>query len=177
MEKLSSPLAIVGIACRLPGANDLDQYWDLIRTAGDATGELPEEIIDRELYFDPRRGIRGKSYTCKGGLVDRLPFDNSKCRLPEDQIKNFDSAHLTMCELASDALRHAKYDPFNLPSRNVGVYYGHTGGTNKPGDVVYAIYIEQAARYLQELESLGRLSADQRAVDHRSAGRGSAAGV
>ena len=162
MENLSSPLAIVGISCRLPGANNLDQFWELIRTGGDATGELPEEIIDRDLYYDPRRGVRGKAYTCKGGLVDRLPFDNSKCRLPEEQIKNFDSAHLTICEIASDALRHAKYDPFELPSRNVGVYIGHTGGTNKPGDIAYAIYIEQAALYLHELESLGRLSTDQR---------------
>ena len=157
-----TPLAIVGLACRLPGANNLDEYWELIRSGGDATGELPLDLIDRELYFDPRKGVRGKSYTTKGGLIDDLPFDNSKCRLREEWVKNFDPAHRVICEVASDALRDAGYDPFDLATREAGVYLGHTGGTNKPGDIVYAIHIEQALRYLHDLESIGHLTAEER---------------
>ncbi len=162
MSSLSQPLAIIGISCRVPGANGPDEYWELIRSARDATGELPEEILDRELYFDPEKGVLGKSYSFMGGLVDRLPFDNTKCRLPEGILGDYDPAHLTTCEVASDALRDAKLDPFNLPTKNVGVYIGHTGGTNKAGDVVFAIYIEQVANYLMDLDSLAHLPVEQR---------------
>ena len=57
-----APLAIVGLACRLPGANNLDEYWDLIHSGGDATGELPLDLIDRELYYDHGR-VYGASPT------------------------------------------------------------------------------------------------------------------
>src|SRR3954452_11947178 len=56
------PIAIVGMACRLPGADNLDQYWDLLSRGGSAVGELPPERLDQELYYDPRVGVRGKSY-------------------------------------------------------------------------------------------------------------------
>jgi acyl transferase domain-containing protein len=152
------PLAIIGMSCRLPGATNLDEFWQLIVSGRDATGELPEDVLDRELYYDPRIAVVGKSYSAVGGLVPRLPFDNEKCRLPEDVIKAYDVAHLTACEVASDALRDASYDPFDLPTRNVGVYLGHTGGSTKAGDIVYSIYIEQTARYLHEVKSLGSVS-------------------
>ena len=155
MGSYSQPLAVVGFSCRFPGANNPLEYWDMIRSARDATGVLPEELIDRELYFDPEKGVRGKSYSCVGGLVDVLPFDNSKCRIPEDELGVYDPAHLTTCEVASDALRDSGFDPFNLPHKNAGVYIGHTGGTNKAGDVIVALYIERVANYLMELESLG----------------------
>ena len=134
----------------------------MIKGGRDATGELPNDLIDRELYFNPEKGVLGKSYSCVGGLVDRLPFDNSKCRIPEDSVGNYDPAHLTTCEVASDAFRSAGMDPFNLRTKNVGVYIGHTGGTNKAGDIIFAIYIEQVANYLTQLESLGQLSAAEK---------------
>ncbi|MDQ1472362.1 MAG: hypothetical protein QOJ99_3842, partial [Bryobacterales bacterium] len=34
-------IAIIGVACKLPGADDPDQYWDLIRSGASAIGEFP----------------------------------------------------------------------------------------------------------------------------------------
>src|SRR5690242_14436137 len=47
------PLAVVGMGCRLPGADNLDDYWNLIRQQRTGIGELPPERLDRELYFQP----------------------------------------------------------------------------------------------------------------------------
>ncbi|MEO8497739.1 MAG: polyketide synthase, partial [Planctomycetota bacterium] len=157
-----TPLAIVGASCRLPGARNVDEFWELVRSGQDATGELPEEILDRELYYDPQPVKRGKSYSAVGGLIPRLPFNNGKCHLPEDEIANYDESHLTMCEVASEALSDANYDPFDVPHRNAGVYFGHTGGTGVAGELMYAIGIEQTAQYLHELESLRDLPKNQR---------------
>ncbi|MGY8770940.1 MAG: beta-ketoacyl synthase N-terminal-like domain-containing protein, partial [Pirellulales bacterium] len=151
------PIAIVGMSCRLPGSKNLEEFWDLVASGGDATGELPEDVLNRELYFDPNKGTRGKSYSSVGGLTPRVPFDNQKCRLSEAEIEMYDIAHLNMCEVAADALINANYDPFHLATKNTGVYFGHTGGSTKAGDLVYAVYIEQITQYLHGLKALSHL--------------------
>lgn len=45
------PLAIVGMSCRLPGAKNLEEFWQLIVSGGDAAGPLPNDVLDRELYY------------------------------------------------------------------------------------------------------------------------------
>jgi len=51
-----TPIAIVGMACRLPGADDVDGFWTLLTESRDAVVELPSHRLNRELYFDERRG-------------------------------------------------------------------------------------------------------------------------
>lgn len=58
-----TPIAIVGMACRLPGGNNLEEFWQLICSGGSAVVDLPPDRLDRELYYDTQRGILGKSYT------------------------------------------------------------------------------------------------------------------
>jgi hypothetical protein len=57
------PLAIIGMACRLPGADNIEQYWRLIVEGRSSIGEVPAERFDQQLYYDPAKGVRGKSYS------------------------------------------------------------------------------------------------------------------
>ena len=148
----------------LARAANLEEYWRLIESGGDATGELPNSMLDRELYYDPRRGIRSKSYTAMGGLCAETPHDPGKCRLPADVLATYDDAHVTMCEVAHDALQDAAYDPFHLRTRNVGVYFGHTRGGRIAGDLSYAICTEQTAQYLHEVQAAQGLSHAERSA-------------
>ncbi|MFG0335451.1 MAG: beta-ketoacyl synthase N-terminal-like domain-containing protein, partial [Maioricimonas sp. JB049] len=157
------PIAVVGMGCRMPGAENLDEYWSLIREGRSAIGRLPEARLNRALYFDPeQRGQRGKSYSELGGVVPDRPVNPAVCPLPPDLIARHDIAHLTMCEVAAAALRHAGLDPFQLPQRRGGVYIGHAGGSCLAGDVSYATYIEQAAESLREANAFGELPPDLR---------------
>ncbi|WP_256090855.1 beta-ketoacyl synthase N-terminal-like domain-containing protein, partial [Streptomyces griseus] len=36
-----APVAVIGVACRLPGADGPDAFWELLRTGRDAVRELP----------------------------------------------------------------------------------------------------------------------------------------
>ena len=59
---LTTPLAIVGMSCRLPGG----RIGSLLGSAPlrqSAVGEMPPDRLDRGLYYDPRKGVRGKTYT------------------------------------------------------------------------------------------------------------------
>src|SRR3990170_892759 len=128
------PLAIVGMACRLPGVDDLDQYWRLLIEGRSAVVEMPPERLDQELYYDPEVGVRNKTYSKLGALVSSRQFDHAACPIPDALVKSIDNVHLLTCGVAAEALRDAGIDPFNVPLRNTGVYIGHAQGSSLAGD-------------------------------------------
>ena len=73
------PLAIVGMACRLPGADNLDQYWRLLIEGRSAVVELPPDRLDQDMYYDPEVGVRNKTYSKLGALVSSRQFDHARC--------------------------------------------------------------------------------------------------
>ena len=147
------PLAIVGMSCRLPGADNLDGYWRLLIEGRSELGELPPDRFDKELNYDPRKGVRTKSYTSLGGVVSDIPFNRDAYPIPDSLIEQSHPVHLTFLDVATEACRHAGLDPFNLPQRNVGVYTGHTPPSSGVGKLLYARQVGHTAKFLNEIET------------------------
>ena len=145
-----SSVAIVGMGCRLPGARDIDQFWNLVREGRTAWGPVPESRFDRRLYFHPEKGTLNKSYSDLAALVDYAPIDRTICPITDSAIATHDIAHLTLCEVAAAACRHAGFDPSALPYDNTGVYIGHAATSDIGSELTYTTYIAQTARYLRE---------------------------
>src|SRR5688500_16552905 len=64
------PIAIVGMACRFPGAPNLDAYWNLIRECRSAVREVPANRWNAEEFFDPTGETAGKMSVRWGAFVD-----------------------------------------------------------------------------------------------------------
>ncbi|HBO43286.1 MAG TPA: hypothetical protein DD670_05015, partial [Planctomycetaceae bacterium] len=154
-----APLAVIGMACRVPGGNDLVQFWQLLLDGRCGIVEAPAARLDRELYYDSRHGVRCKTYTSLGGLIEYRPFDASKCPVPARILPSAEVGHRELCQVAADACRHAGMNPFDLPQRNVGVYVGHNLGGPVAGDLIYATRVEQTAQYLRELDRFRQVAA------------------
>ena len=152
------PLAVIGLGCRFPGAENLDEYWRLVRDGRSGIVPFPKERLDRELYFDPEQGKIGRTYSQIGGIVPERPLNRDICPLPNKLLESSDSSHLIMCEVAAMACRHAGYDPFHLPQRNVGVYIGHSGGSCLSGEIAASTYVEEVAQYLRDDASFQALA-------------------
>jgi acyl transferase domain-containing protein/NAD(P)-dependent dehydrogenase (short-subunit alcohol dehydrogenase family) len=152
---IEKPLAIIGVACRFPGADNLDQLWDLVQAAGCAIAELPPDRLDRSLYYSPAKGkgSEGKTYSALGGVVSAPRFDAQLCAEPDA----FDVAHLIMLEVALNACRDAGWDPFDLPSRNAGVYIGHARTSPLPAEIALSTYVEDCAGDLSRVPAFERL--------------------
>ena len=155
----NTPLAVVGMACQMPSADGLDAYWDMLKSGRCTQAEIPPERFNRRLYYDPNKGVLCKSYTSIACLMDYKPVDPRRCPLSPEDIATSDVAHLTICDVAAEACRHAGYDPFAMPLReNVGVYVGHVKASELGGEICFANQIEQVAEYLLEVEQVNQIT-------------------
>jgi acyl transferase domain-containing protein len=66
----SRDVAIIGMSGRYPGARDIAELWENLRSGRDCVTEIPPDRWDHTRYHDPRKGMPGKSYSRWGGFID-----------------------------------------------------------------------------------------------------------
>lgn len=54
------PIAIVGMGCRFPGAETLDEFWALLHAGKDAVTEIPGDRWNIDQYYSPDPSAPGK---------------------------------------------------------------------------------------------------------------------
>ncbi|MCA9551606.1 MAG: acyltransferase domain-containing protein, partial [Myxococcales bacterium] len=155
-----TPIAVVGMACRFPGADDAARYWQNVLHDVYAVRPLPPERFHRDRYYHPELGAYGKSYCDIGGLVSERPFDAPSFRMAPKSVASTDVAHLWALEVARAALEDAGYDPFALSKRNVGVVVGHARGSMMTADMAFGTAIEGLVDALGDGPLLAALGAD-----------------
>lgn len=153
----NSPIVIVGMACRVPGADSVDAFADLLFNSRTGYTELPADRCDRSLYFDPQKGKTGTSYTTLGGIVPERPLDRSLCPLPVETERLFDAVHVQFAEVAATAWQNSELVPKDQRLKCTGIYVGHSGGTKSEGGLSLATQIEEALSFVDDLEAFRKL--------------------
>ncbi|MDZ4820442.1 MAG: SDR family NAD(P)-dependent oxidoreductase [Planctomycetota bacterium] len=160
-QQNNSPLAIVGMACCLPGAPSLPDYWKLLVEGKCALGKVPESRFDRELYFDPHKNQTAKTYIDTAGTINYPALDPTRCNYPTRLMQYADVGHLMMCQVAADACRHAGLDPFDLPQRNAGVYIGNNSSGLLATEIAYAALAAEVLDWLKKVPAFCELTGAQ----------------
>jgi acyl transferase domain-containing protein/phosphopantetheinyl transferase len=62
-------VAIIGMACVLPGAPDLETFWHNIVNKVDAITDVPPDRWDPEIFFDPNSDSNDRVYSKRGGYI------------------------------------------------------------------------------------------------------------
>ncbi|MCY3647461.1 MAG: SDR family NAD(P)-dependent oxidoreductase [Chloroflexi bacterium] len=119
------PIAIVGMACRFPGANDLDSFWKLLEEGGNAiTENVPGAVGGRmgTLFGDAEL----PNEACRfGAFVDDIEqFDAAFFRISPVEAQLLDPQQRMMLETTWLALEDAGIDPDKLRETRTGVYTG-----------------------------------------------------
>ncbi len=154
VASLNRPLAIIGMACRLPGADGLDAFWDLLSHGRSAIDRMPDAKLDRDLYFHTAKGQRGKTYSDIGGFVSERPLDPTLLPIPSNEYDQWDPCHLMLCETVGAACRHAGWLPTQLPLRKVAVFVGHSGGSTRGGDLAFRTLAPDYAAIVDQIPAL-----------------------
>jgi 3-oxoacyl-(acyl-carrier-protein) synthase len=118
-------IAIIGMACRLPGGiNDPDALWQLLATGGNAIGELPSgrwqwpEGMGPQQYPGIERG---------GFLEDIAAFDAGFFRISPREAELMDPQQRLLLELSWQTLEDAGYSHDQLAGSATGVFVGVSG--------------------------------------------------
>ncbi|WP_250399190.1 beta-ketoacyl synthase N-terminal-like domain-containing protein [Streptomyces cellostaticus] len=122
MTPSDSDIAIVGMACRFPGADSVERFWDVLSEGRETlTRYTDEELlaagVPAERLADPR-------YVRAAQTIDGTDlFDSELFQFTHDEAEILDPQHRVFLECALEALQRAGYDPGRTDG-HIGVYAG-----------------------------------------------------
>ena len=125
MAGTGQPIAIVGMACRFPGAPDISSFWRLLEAGEDAVIEfVPGSGAGRfeELFPDGAVSSEACRYGAFVSDIDR--FDEAFFRISPVESELLDPQQRMMLETSWLALEDAGIDPDRLKGSRTGVYVG-----------------------------------------------------
>jgi phthiocerol/phenolphthiocerol synthesis type-I polyketide synthase C len=118
-------IAIVGASCRFPGADNLERFWHLLTSAGDAVCEVDDRRWATRLYYHPNRSEPGKSYTWSAGLISDVDlFEPAFFGISPREAAQMDPQQRLLLELVWHALEDAGIPPSKMSGSTTGVYIG-----------------------------------------------------
>lgn len=123
---VNEPIAIVGMACRFPGAaKNLDGFLQLLRGAEDGIGPIPEWRWDVDKFYDSDPDKKGKSYVKEGGFIDDIrEFDPAFFDISPREAMGMDPQQRLWLEVCWEALENAAIIPADLYESQSGVFVG-----------------------------------------------------
>ena len=118
-------IAILGAACRLPGAPDLDAFWSLLAEGRDAVTTVPADRFTQAAFTHPRPSEPGKSYTFAAGtLGDIAGFDAAAFGISPREAAEMDPQQRLLLEVTAEALEDAGIPASRLAGSGTGVFVG-----------------------------------------------------
>ncbi|MDK1289026.1 non-ribosomal peptide synthetase/type I polyketide synthase [Pseudoalteromonas umbrosa] len=115
-ENQDTDIAVIGMACRYPGANDLDELWQLLSTEQDAISTPSEHR---------QQLCTGVNAQRLGGYLDNIAeFDHTIFGISPSEAKHIDPQQRLLLENTFHAIQSAGYMPAQLAGLKVGVYVG-----------------------------------------------------
>ena len=119
------PIAIAGIGCRFPGANNPQAFWQLLRDGVDAITEVPSSRWNVEEFYDRDPTKLGKTNTRYGGFLDNIDrFDPQFFGIWPREAATIDPQQRLLLEVAWEALADAGQLPEKLAGTKTGVFIG-----------------------------------------------------
>ncbi len=119
------PIAIIGVGCRFPGAENPESFWKLLREGVDAITEVPLERWDPHAFYDPTPATPGKMNTRWGGFLNEVAlFDADFFGVSPREAKRIDPQQRLLMEVSWEALEDAGLAPERLRGTKTGVFVG-----------------------------------------------------
>jgi acyl transferase domain-containing protein/phosphopantetheinyl transferase (holo-ACP synthase) len=147
-------IAIVGMACRFPGARDLASYWQNIVEGRESTSEVPADRWNPEVFFDPESTANDRVACRRGGYLDApITFDPASHGIMPNAVDGGEPEQFLILDTARAALLDAGLAEDAIDGSRVEVIVGRGHYFNR-GNLTRLQHGRIVAQTLSVLESL-----------------------
>ncbi|MEV5748923.1 SDR family NAD(P)-dependent oxidoreductase [Actinoallomurus sp. NPDC052308] len=125
-RQLNEPIAVIGMACRMPGDVDSpDDLWRLLIEKRDPVREGPFDRWDVDAFYDPDREVPARSNTRWAATLDDITgFDAAFFGISPAEAASMDPQHRLLLEASWEALEYAGIPPRDVTGARGGVFVG-----------------------------------------------------
>jgi acyl-CoA synthetase (AMP-forming)/AMP-acid ligase II/3-oxoacyl-(acyl-carrier-protein) synthase/acyl carrier protein len=118
------PVAVVGMACRFPGAANPEAFRQMLLEGRDAVTEIPPSRWDVARYYDAEPAV-GSMYTRRGAFLAQVDgFDAEFFNITPREAGALDPQQRLWLEVAWEAIEDAGQSPLLLAGTRTGVFAG-----------------------------------------------------
>ena len=128
-DRARHDLAVIGMACRFPGASSPGELWRLLGSGGDALRTVPPSRWDIDAFYDPDPAAPGKMNCRTGGFVEDVDrFDADFFAVSPREAAQLDPRQRMALETGWEALEDAGIAPDRLAGSATGVFVATLSG-------------------------------------------------
>ncbi|WP_197336730.1 non-ribosomal peptide synthetase/type I polyketide synthase, partial [Ralstonia solanacearum] len=123
VQTADEPIAIVGLSCRLPGADDADAFWEALVGQVDAIGAVPDARLAAGTFDERHADVPPQVRL--GGFLERVDaFDAAFFSISPLEAGRMDPQQRLTLEVAWQALEDAGIAASGLAGSTTGVFIG-----------------------------------------------------
>ncbi|HEV7963647.1 MAG TPA: polyketide synthase, partial [Actinoplanes sp.] len=123
----SPRIAVVGMACRYPGADNPAELWENVLAGRRAFRRVPPERTRLDDYHDPDPAAPDRFYATRAAVLEGFDFDRVAHRVPGATYRATDLTHWLALDTAGRALADAgRPGGEGLDRERTGVIVGNT---------------------------------------------------
>ncbi|KAL4229917.1 hypothetical protein ACF0H5_010308 [Mactra antiquata] len=120
-----SDIVIVGVGCKFPGANNLQEYWRVLSNGENHVKEIPKDRWNIDAFYDEDADAPGKTYVRRAGFVDGIDeFDNRFYGINDEEAKLIDPQQRLVLDCTQMALEDGGITRKDIEKTNTSVYIG-----------------------------------------------------
>jgi acyl transferase domain-containing protein/acyl-CoA synthetase (AMP-forming)/AMP-acid ligase II len=150
-------IAIISMACRFPGANTPEAFWENLVGGRDSITEVPLDRWNADLYYQAGKSEPGKINSRWGGFIDdAFAFDAEFFQIDGGEATAMDPQQRLFLQTSWQVMERAGYSGARSDGRRIGVFAGASHNTY----LEYHVHALDLLR-LQRFESFGTLSQHQ----------------
>jgi acyl transferase domain-containing protein len=120
------PAVIVGMACRVPGAKNPSQLWDLISQQRDVQKKIPEDRWNVDNFYEPNGAHKGTTNAKYGYFLDQDigNFDAGFFGISGKEAEAMDPQQRLLLEVVYEALENAGITLAEIEGSQTSVFCG-----------------------------------------------------
>lgn len=128
LKKVNQDIAIIGMACRFPNAENYQQYWENLIQGINSVTKIPSERWNywhEDTAEFSERKINTSMDSKWGAFITGIDqFDAGFFGISPKEVESMDPQQRILLEMAWICFEDAGYAPLSFSGKNVGVYIG-----------------------------------------------------